>query len=121
MNRSNLPAADPASIAADARVVRLTTRLLMLIPAGFVGFVVSSFLLMGADSCRADSTTLLCSTAAQWWIVWLPPIGAAIGMAAGGTLGAVLSGRGRPVGAGIALGWWVFAAAEFTTWILLRN
>lgn len=125
MHRTNLgPRASQDTTDANRHVVQIVLGLLALAVAGFAGFVMSVFLLMASDSCMADATPRICSTIVQQWIVWLPLIGAGLGMAAGGVAGAIVlrsdrEGR-RSVTVALGLGWGVFVVAELGVLILLQ-
>jgi len=103
----------------DARVPKLIIASLLLALAGCIGIVASSFLLMGSDSCMADPAPRRCTATVQWWIAWLPLIGAVAGVVMAGCIGAICIRRGKAVSGAITLGWTAFVIAELAVLSLM--
>jgi hypothetical protein len=112
--------ARPASTTGD-QVARLVVGLLPLVLAGVVGLSVSAMLTMASDTCGVRSTAGICSDLVQQWMVWLPPLGAALGIAAAGSWTALRIRRGRAPRGALRLGWLVFGIAELAVLVLMNS
>lgn len=102
-------------------ISRLILGLLPLLLAAGLGFVASAMLLMATDSCMADPAPGICATTTQQWVLWLPVIGAGLGLATGSCLGVLLVRRQQSTTPALTLAWLMFAVAEFAVLVLLRS